>query len=306
MLANENIVIGIVAVVAVLGLFVMMGGVPSNDLTGQAIGDECRSDNDCSSSEVCTKAGCQAVPLLECEDGEDCLPASSATCTDSDAGLDYYLQGTVTDASGSVTDYCHPNVASIVIEHTCADLGGEKYDCANDGMTCVDGECVLPPPCVDTEIGIDPAVQGTVTLSNGETYTDYCNTGVHLSDYYCDGGSLVSQTVFCAVSGMVCNNGVCEYECTVDSDCASGQFCNTVNECEFTIPCTDSDASAGVSGHNPYVQGTATLADGSTFTDSCSRSGNLLQENYCEGGNSAHYTVFCSNIGLVCSNGACV
>jgi hypothetical protein len=37
MLANEKIIVGIVAVVAVIGLFVMMGGVSSNDLTGQAI-----------------------------------------------------------------------------------------------------------------------------------------------------------------------------------------------------------------------------------------------------------------------------
>ena len=152
MLANEKIVVGIVAVVAVMGLFVMLGGgFSSNDITGQAIGDKCRTDNDCGSAEVCVNNACAVASTpckvdSQCASGEVCLnyvcaPAPAPACSDSDGGFEPAVLGTVTDASGSVTDYCHPNAASIVIEHTCAEPEGEKYDCVADGLVCNNGAC---------------------------------------------------------------------------------------------------------------------------------------------------------------------
>ena len=55
---NNNLIVGMVLVVAVVGLFVMIGGSSSNDFAGQAIGDKCLSDKSCDDGEVCVDNMC--------------------------------------------------------------------------------------------------------------------------------------------------------------------------------------------------------------------------------------------------------
>ncbi|RLG24161.1 hypothetical protein DRN85_08100 [Methanosarcinales archaeon] len=85
-------------------------------------------------------------------------------CKDSDGGWNVYERGTVTDASGSYTDYCEDDPRSVwygqLVEYFCDEQGlaiGTGYDCSMENNVCQDGACVeaAPPLCEPSPTGRD-------------------------------------------------------------------------------------------------------------------------------------------------------
>ncbi|MEK6855519.1 MAG: CARDB domain-containing protein [Nanoarchaeota archaeon] len=75
-----------------------------------------------------------------------CRPTQNQTCTDTDGGLNYFLKGTVTNSTGSMTDWCGTN--NLLLETSCIspnsdELNGSVIDCSTLGnYVCQNGACV--------------------------------------------------------------------------------------------------------------------------------------------------------------------
>ena len=82
-----------------------------------------------------------SVPMITASDSNYCCTGTcgvTQTCTDSDDGEDYFMQGTTVQGKDTFTDYCDGNT---VYEGYCNDDGNiatSSYDCP-DG--CSDGAC---------------------------------------------------------------------------------------------------------------------------------------------------------------------
>jgi len=212
------------------------------------------------------------------------------TCTESDAGQDYYIKGTVTytgqtnyipDTPGgnTYTDACG---GSAVNEFYCEN--GELKSASFSGCVygCMNGACLATKPeCV----------------SNNDCPKEILK--------YCDGANACTST-----TNSNCDNGKC-----VEAPGIPGECTTCPNGCkdgtclkEPEIKCTDSDG-----GKNYYVKGTTTYGSVNK-TDSC-------VSGACEVGKPCYpkgylQEYFCSEIGIKsesfecpndCSNdGACV
>jgi len=208
-----------------------------------------------------------------CEDGE-CVYNPTDDCSDTDGGQDIYEAGTVTEDSLPYTDYCYD--INTVWEYYCMGDSAQvvQKECPTD-YECVSGECVYSPAetCSDTDGGNYPYVKGTVTKS-GTAYTDYCNTGSSVREYYCTGTDVYS-TVFACPSGYECSDGTCV---------------------ETVHTCTDSD------GTDIYTYGYITY-DSANYYDYCANSTHIL-EYYCSG--SPYSVLFFCGLGYSCSGGKCI
>jgi len=136
-------------------------------------------------------------------------------CTDSD-GVDYYTKGYATDVTTGTTywDFCYNGVT--VNEYICSgeEVDSILQDCSYSfyfNYTCSDGKCVYTEGCSDSDLGVDYFTKGTVTLTSGLTFTDYCLTvqgnDNYVAEYYCEDGEV-----------KLIANRQCDYDC-VDGAC---------------------------------------------------------------------------------------
>ena len=165
------------------------------------------------------------------------------TCSDSDAGLDYYTKGTVsvctfTDTGGScggLLDVCN---GVILTEGYCENNESKsiKYNCP---YGCVDGACLRTPnkTCSDSDKGIDYFIKGCVSVC---TYTDQtagcglaCDSCVDnvLTEGYCEG--IESKTV----------KYTCPYGCK-DGACLT-QITTTIPESDWHYVIVHKDQEPG-------------------------------------------------------------
>ncbi|MBI2530314.1 MAG: PEGA domain-containing protein [Candidatus Diapherotrites archaeon] len=153
------------------------------------------------------------------------LKVTEATCTDSDGGKDYYVQGV---AKGIV------NGLETFADDTCLDITKKDYlvdSCSgsncylNEGYCedstpvyeswvpcangCNDGAC-LKEACTDTDGGIETTIKGTVTGTFDDGYRsqdDYCPDKSNVMEFYCTSeGKTGGDLVACAGS---CEDGAC-------------------------------------------------------------------------------------------------
>lgn len=153
-------------------------------------------------------------------------------CSDSDNGVNYNTQGTVSSHLGNFTDYCEE---AIVIGGTGTDDPGsvvrEFYCSGNSPLSstyscpfgCSNGRCSNEPAfCSDTDGGNKPYTGGTVTTNGNGVFTDACYSGTpigtgqsitgfavidsSLSENFCSGTSRVTQNYDCPNG---CFGGAC-------------------------------------------------------------------------------------------------
>jgi len=239
-----------------------------------------------------------------CIDGA-CIQAvqnQTITCTDSDGGINYYIQGTFSGMyNGTLLSnedacldpanwdetsssewlgegYCENNVLKIM-----------RYKCQNG---CSNGACIGEPQkeatqtCTDSD-GLDYSIKGNVVgyrLVNGNlekySYFDGCHNSSSLVEFYCEGNNIKGTGI------IPCENG-CK-----DGACIGEQLINQ------TIQCTDSDGGA-----NFDVKGTTGIPEN-------------MKEDYCrDAGSVIELTCAIDYVGwrgdwhdchLGCSNGACL
>jgi len=154
-----------------------------------------------------------------CSDGA-CLAAPTATCSDSDGGIDAYTKGSTTghwlcpgldQPIMTKTDYCsgEMHLHEFSCDSDCDHLVSTSIECP---YGCSDGVCLQEPRvCTDSDDGQDLATKGTTTgayTNSGDeaTESDSCSSTSVLTEYYCDDGLMKSSSHTC--SGM-CFEGVC-------------------------------------------------------------------------------------------------
>jgi hypothetical protein len=80
---------------------------------------------------------------------------------------------------------------------------------------CANGLCNSAPQqnaCADSDGGVNKLVKGTVTgyyAGYAYSYTDFCNSTILLSEYYCIGPSKYLATMFCTNGTATCSDGRC-------------------------------------------------------------------------------------------------
>lgn len=124
-------------------------------------------------------------PNLECDDGKD---------NDRDNYVDYQDAGCANPVDSDETN-CNDKVCE----------GGEKQSsCPQD--------CGNPDSCNDTDGGIKSLIKGTVSGYQRRypyNYTDFCNSTILLSEYYCSGTKHYSKGIYCTNQTTMCVNGAC-------------------------------------------------------------------------------------------------
>jgi type II secretory pathway pseudopilin PulG len=89
--------------------------------------------------------GSISTPIIFVRSGE----APEPWCTDSDGGLNYYMQGTTQNNTGLAIDITRIDLCSgmLVIEYYCTDefVMNTNYDCTSESRVCMAGRCIVPP-----------------------------------------------------------------------------------------------------------------------------------------------------------------
>jgi hypothetical protein len=244
---------------------------------------------------------------------------TTQTCTDSDGGINYTVQGTTTGLNpssnqtvtvsdvctlgGSLTGTCSSGNC-LLAEYYCNGnyINGTTYSCPNG---CSIGACVTTSPrvCTDSDNGTNYNIKGTTTGygtdGNLKTVTDYCmninagGPGPYVNEFICQPNGDVNDIAYNCPNG--CSEGAC------------------INQ--TTQTCTDSDG-----GKDYYVKGTTTgiirctdqaqCMTPQTVSDLCGSDGFTLTEFYCDNDGfqvvdltSGTYSYKCPN---GCSDGACI
>ena len=206
----------------------------------------------CSSSFILNEWSCSGntcqMQAMGCPAGQTCQNGAcvTASCSDSDGGVNTSQKGTCTDSSGSHTDSCSSSF--ILNEWSCSGntCQMQAMGCPA-GQTCQNGACVAPS-CNDPD-GNDITQQTTCTDASG-SHTDRCTPGpmgaVQVDEYVCSGGNCVIQSQMCpagqfcqngacVAAGPVCGNGVCEpgeTPANCPADCGGPGPCNNNGTCE--------------------------------------------------------------------------
>jgi hypothetical protein len=83
-----------------------------------------------------------------CSDGACISNQTNQTCIDTDGGINYFVNGTLTNSTGNYLDFCYGN---ILYERYCTTSGGSaisSFNCTNLGnYKCQNGACVLNQTC---------------------------------------------------------------------------------------------------------------------------------------------------------------
>ena len=184
--------------------------------------DECYNSSDLMEY-YCASTIEMSLRIYPCPYG--CLEGKCkiASCSDTDAGADYSVQGSLVESkeSGIIerTDECVNSTA--LREYYCADASSGEgtariYDCP---YGCEDGKCKIAS-CSDSDNGSNDTMQGTTTEFKGGGRTDFideCATSSILREYYCASTGEASARQYDCYYG--CKEGACltQNEC-IDTD----------------------------------------------------------------------------------------
>ena len=229
--------------------------------------DECRADihlcpNGCSNGvcsstcipKTCFQLGKQCgdwdngcgtqIQCGICPSGQQCTNGacvSTASCSDSDGGLNYDLKGTCNNGT-SVQDYC--SGTNTLKEYRCIerDCMISSYDCSSVGKVCSDGVCISGSNCTNG------CTSGSKRCNdnNVETCGNYdpdsctewggsvaCSAGLICSDGVCISNSSTCIPSTCSELGKQCGswgNG-CGGVINCGINCPTGQSCNSNGQC---------------------------------------------------------------------------
>lgn len=134
----------------------------------------------------------------DCYDGACVFESTAEGCSDSDGGKNYYVKGTATDGSTSLSDHCNPD--GTLTEKYCSgdEIKWHSYDCPGE---CINGACIKlvgieteePIPveahiCTEEEKEAEICTMGYEPVcgySNGkwETYGNACGACVSGAEY---------------------------------------------------------------------------------------------------------------------------
>jgi hypothetical protein len=251
-----------------------------------------------------TKAGCyqynNTVNVYTIDTTVLDVTLTQMPCTDSDGGLNYYLQGTTYSPITNQTDYC--SNANYLQESYCLNgvMIGTTYICP---YGCIDGACInqtttttIPPSTTTTD-----TTQTTTTLPpTGNLYvtSSPSNASLYVDNVY-RGGTPWTVANLNASSHIVrlLKPGYATYYTTVNITAGQTKtLAITLTQIPATV-CIDSDG-----GLNYYVRGT-TYGTYTNSTDYCADS-ITLQENYCLNGTNKLMTTYACPNG--CLDGACI
>jgi len=173
------------------------GGGCTPDCTGGKLcgGDGCGgSCGTCTGTDQCSSGQCvECIDNGDCASGESCVSGScvdgSATCSDTDGGIDYSVKGTCNDATTftPIDDECTDS--NTLDEYSCSEYGlcgVESKTC--DGV-CVDGACVASTGCTsnaDCASGESCSVGGICVAPS----TGSCESSYIFSDF----STLITET----------------------------------------------------------------------------------------------------------------
>jgi len=163
------------------------------------------------------------------------------TCTDTDAGINYYEKGTTSYLTTTNEDYCNNSINTLT-EYYCNNslIGQVNYDCSLEGKICLDGRCLELIECTDDEncsyldnvcgYGVCNATGSCEIIYN--LSTDVCREAGECDvKENCTSNSAscpvdINKTDGTACSIGTCQGGVCQAGCTNDTGCTSvGSFC---------------------------------------------------------------------------------
>lgn len=212
-------------------------------------------------------AMCKVAVPAECSGAKRCCTDEKDTCGDCCGGT------CLNDNQYLIACHCDEGRGQYRMSYRTYDCF--EFECdKSDIQERYVGSC--GPQCTDSDGGDVPYTKGTVTVGSN-SFTDYCNGPNQLTEYYCSGDSLATNTY----TGVSCSDGALQ----------GG------NEC------TDTDG-----GKNYYTKGTVTNFEG-TATDWCVGDRTLV-EMYCSTlvgnyGTRLQQTYDCEP-GYNCRDGACV
>lgn len=87
--------------------------------------------------------------------------------------------------------------------------------------------------CFDSDGGLNYYVQGTKTLSNANSYTDYCLDSAKLQEYRCLGNDVKFD---CTSAGMICDIGVCIEQNSKTPKTKNPKLPVVMNNTNVTVP----------------------------------------------------------------------
>jgi len=246
---------------------------PPTEYCGDAV---CNNGENCSTcSDDCgTCAVQQYCGDAVCNNGENCSTCSddcgncpaTSICTDSDGGKNYTIRGTMTNNSGSVSDFCSIPPRD-VIEFYCLNGGSfvDYHDCSSEGKICKEGACTF-----DFSTNLNCSQFGYQYQSG---IISYCNSNVNSYDL----SSCYNRTLTC--TDYDGNNFYEASNVTFGSSTCYGSSCGTGSGC------------SGGAGNSP---------------DSCLNQTTLQEKicNSTKGVESVLYN--CASEGKVCQDGRCV
>ena len=168
-----------------LGLVLVLGACGDDE--GPLVkntGEGCAINSDCNQPLVCAFQRCHA----QCEETRDCAPGLRCVI----AEQPYRVCQLEDEQSCSYNSEC-PGAQVCAVDGQCRDQCQGDRDCV-PGQVCATGTCASPEELVDGKLP--------------ETNQDPQSTG-----------QPCSYTSECP-DGLVCRDGICNYECLGDADCA--------------------------------------------------------------------------------------
>jgi hypothetical protein len=271
--------------------------------------------------EVCSQGGCVSLGSFDCFDSD---------------GFDYSGRGFVANSSDRrLYDFCYTNGHDLG-ERYCdgANIQVQRYDCAQDGMSCKGGKCVQEAVEELYCNGFDDDRDGLIdegdlcgsaqTCVNGECVSDTCSDGdsgegydfLEVFDYgvaEVEGGERQSDVCF---SGNSISEKYCEGNDVKSKRQSCTYGCNAVSgDVRCKLPegkCQESDVGKDIIfyGEPRYVAGETVVKTNGRIEvvgyDVC-LSDFLLSESSCEGEEIIDCSEFSNNLGdVVCNVGKCV
>ncbi len=269
------------------------------------------SSNAYSSNHSCTIAGLSQglnYIYIACQDDTEAYPnqdtqstntmiiynlttQTPGSCTDSDGGKNYFVQGTG-------PDYC---IGNILREHYCNNgfLDSINYSCSNIGMACLDGMCMnqtssaVITSCKDTDSGKDYFESGIAGYNIFEITVepeDPAIVSVDKQDHIIELVTTLSST-----SAKISVDGTEKTLSRGSNSLYSGNIALYVKEIQHPSFSGDYRAVDLVIGNSSFFL---------SKPDYCL--GNVVKETYCNNGIVDSISYSCSDRGMACEDGACV
>jgi parallel beta-helix repeat protein len=300
--------------------------VCGNGVWEQSLGEFCdqsATPNGCNIAP--NSMGVSYVPPADQVCNSDCTAcvAPQPTCTDTDNGINYYVQGTVTYGGSQYTDSCYQDQLT---EYSC-ESGVVKTTYHPCEYICAGGACIAQPPALQpmtvtgyATIDGSPAQAGTII--QGWVATNVCGQTTVISANSVRVSALNAnfqmqinsndQQPGCGLNSVVVTFKINGLTSTTYTTFQSGATVNVgqVNVVSPAPVCTDPD------GTNLSTSTCATGSNGQkcdfcgTFNPSgmgvSAPSNMLIAEAICNQDGTAGYLDGSCPSGQVCSNGACV